>query len=181
MPYEKDAIAHYASPYYDPEKAHEYYMKNRKLKGRSGSSSGSDTSDNSRSTSKLNDSGKVIWKQVKGNIKNEKKAAKKSADAQRDAQIAALKNQTQQSQDKIFAKLEKLQNATFKKKGAFDKAVKKGFSKAKVSSELRATIQAVRAAYKQYKQSMDASYESIYQAEYDKILSEYAKKGGKSL
>lgn len=177
MLHEKDAIAHYASPYYDPEKAHEYYMKTRELKGRSSLG----TSDNSRSIGKLNDSGKVIWDQVKGNIKDEKTAAKKSADAQRNAQIAALKNQAQQSQEKIFEKLEKIQNAFVKKPGAFDKAVKKGFSKAKVSSELKATILAVRTAYAQYKKSMDASYESIYQAEYDKILSEYAKKGGKSL
>ena len=27
-------ILHYASPYYDPVKAHEYYMKHRQLKGR---------------------------------------------------------------------------------------------------------------------------------------------------
>lgn len=171
MLHEKDAIAHYASPYYDPQKAHEYYMKTRELKGRSGSSS----------TSKLNDSGKIIWNQVKGNIKNEKNAAKKNLDSQRDAQIAELKNRTQESQEKIFAKLEKLQNAFVKKPGAFDKAVKKSFSKSKASKELHATIQAVRTAYAQYKKSMDASYESIYQAEYEKILSEYAKKGGKSL
>lgn len=178
MLHEKDAIAHYASPYYDPQKAHEYYMKNRELKGRSSSGT---VSDNSRSTSKLNDSGKAIWKQVQGNIKAEKKSVKENLNAQRDAQIEAMKNKSQQSQEKIFEKLEKLQNATFKKKGAFDKAVKKSFSKAKVSRELRASIQAVREAYAQYKKSTDASYESIYQTEYDKILAEYAKKGGKSL
>lgn len=29
-----DQLLHYASPYYDPVKAHEYYMRHRKLKGR---------------------------------------------------------------------------------------------------------------------------------------------------
>lgn len=29
-----DALAHYASPYYDPKKAHEYYERTKKLKGR---------------------------------------------------------------------------------------------------------------------------------------------------
>ena len=29
-----DYLAHYASPYYDPAKAHEYYMRTRELKGR---------------------------------------------------------------------------------------------------------------------------------------------------
>ena len=27
-------LRHYASPYYDPQKAHEYYMRTRELKGR---------------------------------------------------------------------------------------------------------------------------------------------------
>ena len=26
-------LRHYASPYYDPQKAHEYYMRTRELKG----------------------------------------------------------------------------------------------------------------------------------------------------
>ena len=28
-------LRHYASPYYDPQKAHEYYMRTRELNGRS--------------------------------------------------------------------------------------------------------------------------------------------------
>ena len=44
----RDFLLHYASKYYDPVKAHEYYMKNRELKGR-------------RSSSKLNDEGKEAW------------------------------------------------------------------------------------------------------------------------
>ena len=39
-------LRHYASPYYDPEKAHEYYMRTRELKG--------------RSTTSLNDEGSLI-------------------------------------------------------------------------------------------------------------------------
>lgn len=38
-------LQHYASPYYDPQKAHEYYMRTRELKGR-------------RSATKLSDEGK---------------------------------------------------------------------------------------------------------------------------
>ena len=40
-----EPLQHYASPYCDPVKAHEYYMRTRELKGR-------------RSTTKLNDEGK---------------------------------------------------------------------------------------------------------------------------
>lgn len=39
-------LRHYASPYYDPQKAHEYYMRTRELKG--------------RSTTSLNDDGKKM-------------------------------------------------------------------------------------------------------------------------
>ena len=52
-------LKHYASQYYDPEKAHEYYMQNRQLKG--------------RSTSGLSDEGKDIWNAAKANITSEKK------------------------------------------------------------------------------------------------------------
>ena len=40
-------LRHYASPYYDPQKAHEYYMRTRELKG--------------RSTTSLNDDGTVSY------------------------------------------------------------------------------------------------------------------------
>lgn len=53
-------LRHYASPYYDPQKAHEYYMRTRELKG--------------RSTTSLNDDGKKIWSYTKNNIKSEKAA-----------------------------------------------------------------------------------------------------------
>ena len=39
-------LQHYASPYYDPQKAHEYYMRTRELKGR-------------RSATKLSDEGPI--------------------------------------------------------------------------------------------------------------------------
>lgn len=55
------AVVHtqYASPYYDPVKAHEYYMKTRELKGRSQSS--------------LNEQGRAAAKVVKENLTNERK------------------------------------------------------------------------------------------------------------
>ena len=54
-------LQHYASPYYDPQKAHEYYMRTRELKGR-------------RSATKLSDEGKKAWSYTKNEIKAEKKA-----------------------------------------------------------------------------------------------------------
>lgn len=51
-------MAHYASIYYDPVKAHEYYMQHRKLKGR---------------RPRLNDTGKAALKYVKGQMRDERK------------------------------------------------------------------------------------------------------------
>lgn len=71
-----DTISHeYASQYYDPAKAHEYYLKNRELKG--------------RKASDLSRSGKEIWTTVKSNITDQKKAETKNITA--DHQIALQK------------------------------------------------------------------------------------------
>jgi len=53
-------LQHYASPYYDPVKAHEYYMEHRELKGR-------------RSTAGLNDEGKETARYVKKALTEERK------------------------------------------------------------------------------------------------------------
>lgn len=53
-------LKHYASEYYDPEKAHQYYEEHKQLKGR-------------RSTAQLDDEGKEIWAYTKESIKNKKK------------------------------------------------------------------------------------------------------------
>ena len=66
-------LRHYASPYYDPQKAHEYYMRTRELKG--------------RSTTSLNDEGKKIWSYTKNNIKSEKAAKVKEEQEKRDQKI----------------------------------------------------------------------------------------------
>lgn len=67
----------YASPYYDPEKAHEYYMKNRKLVGRS-------------STSSLNEEGKAVAQMVKENVY-----------AERDQKIQAHNNSIAERRQKL--------------------------------------------------------------------------------
>lgn len=55
-----DCLRHtYSSKYYDPVKAHEYYMQTRELKGR-------------RSTTALSDEGKEKWSYVQDSIKTEK-------------------------------------------------------------------------------------------------------------
>ena len=60
-------MATYKSKYYDPSKAHDYYMKHRQLKGRSKKASIAD----------LSDEGKIAAKEVKARIQEELKAALK--------------------------------------------------------------------------------------------------------
>ena len=64
-----DSIAHYASQYYDPVKAHEYYERTKKLKGR-------------RTGTSLNDSGKEAKTYVKNQINAKRDQDLKNAEAQ---------------------------------------------------------------------------------------------------
>lgn len=71
----------YASKYYDPVKAHEYYEQHKQLKGRT------------RSASALDDEGKEMWSYVKQQIKSEKTAKIENSKAQMQAQVANIQQQ----------------------------------------------------------------------------------------
>lgn len=66
-PEEEDELSHYASPYYDPVKAHKYYMRTRELKGQKNSTAG------------LNEEGKGAATYVKGQIEGERKLRTEAA------------------------------------------------------------------------------------------------------
>lgn len=90
-----ELLQHYASPYYDPVKAHEYYMRTRELKGR-------------RSTTKLNDEGKEIWAYTKNEITSEKKEKVKEEQEKREQKIAELRAKAKATREQISAKLKEL-------------------------------------------------------------------------
>lgn len=264
-----DFLMHYASKYYDPVKAHEYYMRTRELKGR-------------RSSSKLSDEGKEVWSYTKNQITTSKKQDVENEKNKRDVKIQQLRDKANQTRESITQKLKALneslsvkvatkrkkindkrdasleeisesskkeresisekknkaiealksqpipegiskeqrsrliaernikiaklrsdaktetakvnerskadktetrneatntrsrlqENAKAKRSSNYEKARAK---REKVASQLKSTIQAAREAYKVAKTSLNTSYEKIYQQEYDKILSEYAK------
>ena len=86
----------YKSKYYDPVKAHEYYLKHRKLKGRNTRSS----------TASLNEEGKVAAAEVKERLAEELKAAlsklpRRGATEQRKALREKYKEMYLQELDKI--------------------------------------------------------------------------------
>lgn len=102
-------LRHYASPYYDPQKAHEYYMRTRELKG--------------RSTTSLNDDGKKIWSYTKNNIKSEKAAKVKEEQEKRDQKITELREKAEATKEQISSRLKELnealtQNASDRKKAS---------------------------------------------------------------
>lgn len=79
-----DILMHYASKYYDPVKAHEYYMEHRKLVGR-------------RKTSDLTEEGQKAASYVK-----------KQIDTERDAEIQTVKTELETNISDIKTKIEEL-------------------------------------------------------------------------
>ena len=94
----KKELFHYASPYYDPQKAHEYYIKNRELKGR-------------RSSSKLNDKGKEVWAYTKEEISSEKKEKTEQEKTSRDQKIEAARKKASEAKERISKRLAELRTA----------------------------------------------------------------------
>lgn len=70
----------YSSPYYDYQKAHEYYEQHKQLKGRT------------RSKSMLSDEGKEVWEVTQHNIKKAKEAETQSMSEQVKGQIQTIQD-----------------------------------------------------------------------------------------
>lgn len=116
---EDDYIAHYASPYYDPVKAHEYYERTKKLKG--------------RRIGTLNDKGKEAKAYVKTKINSKRDFDLKNAETQSAKRIEerkqASKRETydriKKESDELGQKLDKLISAVSKLDGPALRANKK--------------------------------------------------------
>ena len=105
----------YASPYYDPVKAHEYYMQHRKLKGRQAKTS----------TAGLNETGKIAAGVVKKSLQEEKKQKIKEHTEKTNEKIktlqARLKAMTPKQRKAVRAEVQ----ATIKALRAANAAMKK--------------------------------------------------------
>ena len=82
----EDWLEHYANPYYDPVKAHEYYMKHRELVGR-------------KSTSGLNEAGRGMAKMVKDKLNAEKKQAIEASKTSMNSKIESYKGNKKSGTD----------------------------------------------------------------------------------
>lgn len=172
----KNYIIHYASPYYDPVKAHEYYMKNRELKGR-------------QSTAGLNDEGKAAAKYVKNQLTTERKGKVETHKAQTDSQIETLRDQKDSNvesrreamQGKIDQLKEKLSSMTPKQKEANRERInsiigslreKNKQERLRLQENFKASSSSLREDHKQEKTNLKAEYDQKYIDELDKIRSD---------
>lgn len=88
-------LIHYASPYYDPVKAHEYYMEHRELKGRRPSTAG------------LNDTGKEAASYIKKQLYEERDSKIKS---HRESTDSSVKSRQEQNESEIKSDTENTRN-----------------------------------------------------------------------
>ncbi len=90
-------LKHYASPYYDPQKAHEYYEEHKKLKGKTAGRT-------------LTDTGKEAKLYVSDQIKNAKKAASEKAQADREQAKSDRDNALEVNKSAHIREMDQLQN-----------------------------------------------------------------------
>lgn len=90
----EDFLAHYASEYYDPAKAREYYLRTRELKG--------------RSAALKTDNQKAGWAYAKNQIDTEKKATLEAIAAENQAALETLRSTATDTRKSISEKLKTL-------------------------------------------------------------------------
>lgn len=166
-------ILHYASPYYDPVKAHEYYMKHRELKGRN-------------STAGLNDEGKAAASYVKEQLTTERKSKVESNKEDTTNQIDKLREQKKsnievhksamQSQiDRLKAKLRSMSSADKQKNRdriAANISVlleQNAAERERLNAEFQAQSKSLRIAQKETNENLKTEYDDKYLSELEKI------------
>lgn len=153
-----DSLTHYASPYYDPVKAHEYYMRTRQLKGR-------------RSTAGLSSTQRETAAYVKSQLDEERKS--KTEVLRNDAESSANQHKTEMQREiatlrakfKGMSKEERAEN-----RGAIQKEINR------LRSLNASRRKAIMAQYAADAGSLKTEYDEKYEDELDKIRSESTAK-----
>lgn len=177
-PYSNE-LKHYASPYYDPAKAHQYYEEHKQLKGR-------------QKHTTLNEKGKEIAANVKQNINEERDHALKTVNThysneqkQRSQQHS---NSVKQHAKILNERIESMRNA-LKRMSPADKKEQAPKIKAmiyklrKANDEKRSQLMAryktesetARNQHKELSKSIRTAASDEYSREHEKIAAEYAK------
>lgn len=148
-----ESLAHYASPYYDPVKAHEYYMKNRELKGRT-------------STSILNDEGKAAAKYVREQISNERKSEVEKHRVHTQEQIEAKKNSIKSDIESLREKLSSMSMAEW---NMHAESIRNEI--AKLKDDIISSREKLKEEHSNEKSRLKEEYDEKYASELDKIKS----------
>ena len=197
-------LLHYASPYYDPVKAHKYYEEHKKLKGK-------------RSTAGLNDKGKEAAKYVKDQLTSERKKKVDEHKEYTDSSIETVRNETtseieknrEDTQQKIDSYKSQMQSkidrlsTTLKSMSKEERALKSDSIKAMIAdlrednkaqreelmsdyksfrdesrAEQKTEVSGYREDHKTEKARLKTEYDEKYEAELEKIKSssEFQKK-----
>jgi hypothetical protein len=152
----EDFLAHYASQYYDPQKAHDYYMETRQLKNEN---SGPQLSKEQRQKQTEGLS------YAKNQIASKKKSDLESLDASTKAQFEKLQADAQakvarisDSLNEFFAKLGDRQPTRGElKKIAFMQKQNNAIRK-KVATELQAAVKNARESYRDGRKAIQTKY-----------------------
>lgn len=147
----KDILIHYASPYYDPVKAHEYYEQHKHLKG--------------RPTGRLTDEGKQFWKVTNMNIDQAKKIENDKARLVKLSSVQQFKNTTEEQHTMIKSKLTELLNA-INTKYKTDTTKNREYEKQqrdKIANALKDNVRKAVSDLKVKKDNIKEKYEGIYQ------------------
>lgn len=151
---ESDDLKHYASPYYDPVKAHEYYMKTRELKGQT----------TRRSTAGLNDEGKAAAKSVKEQLDTERKSR---VDAEKDNMLTTIESHKSQTKSKIDKLRKELNNMSMDDWNKHAERIQSEIAKLREdNSTIRARLQV---EYSAERSKLKDEYNEKYMSELDKI------------
>lgn len=176
----------YASKYYDPVKAHEYYMKHRELKGR-------------KSTTGLNATGKEAAKYVKDKLQEERNAKVESLKSQVTAQVDDLKSaieriregmkQQRESikkrREAIKQESERIKNMpdgpakdrakeSLQKKKDILKQLREGMKRdneknRKTIADIRNDVKSIKKSFSESKKKIKEEYDNKYIQELDKL------------
>lgn len=135
----------YSSKYYDPVKAHEYYMKHRVLKGKKAS------------TTTLNETGRKAADYVKNQISEEQK---KSVEAENKSYSDKIFSQTQTAKVKISALQKKYSKLSLAQKKILGPKLKKELERMKQENE--AKRQKIIDQHSKNIKNLDDKYTKIY-------------------
>lgn len=172
-------LIHYASPYYDPVKAHEYYMKNRELVGDKNSSDSSTTSTKTKRKGTLNEQGKAAKDYVRQQIYAERDTNLANEDASKKSQLEQIKNEKQsllsKNAEEREAEISNYSNQMNSKIEMLSKRLKNMSSSGKSSQSqtILNEIAKLRNANKSKREELNAAYS----AKSASINSEYSSKG----